>query len=92
MVLVQVKADNTCTNLVTEVHLIVYSLYRAKDITEKVYNNIMNSMQISHKVDTIFMNLKNYKTYYHHWLILNPSDKMNLNSSDESVALSNLSI
>ena len=65
MVLVQVKADNTCTNLVTEVHLIVYSLYRAKDITEKVYNNIMNSMQISHKVDTIFMNLKNYKTYDH---------------------------
>ena len=66
MVLVQVKADNTCTNLITEVHLIVYSLYRAKDITEKVYNNIMNSMQISHKVDTIFMNLKNYKIYDHH--------------------------
>ena len=66
MVLVQVKADNTCTNLVTEVHLIVYSLYRAKYITEKVYNNIMNSMQISHKVDTIFMNLKNYKIYDHH--------------------------
>ena len=38
------------------------------------------------------MNLKNYKIYDHHWRILNPSDKMNLNSSDESVALSNLSI
>ena len=36
----QVKAGNTSENL-----QIIYSLYRAKKITKKVYNNIMNSIQ-----------------------------------------------
>ena len=36
----QVKSGNTSGNL-----QIIYSLYRAKEITKKVYNNIMNSIQ-----------------------------------------------
>ena len=40
--LVQVKAGNTCENVLNEIRQIIYSLYRAKEITKKVYNNIMN--------------------------------------------------
>ena len=43
--LAQVKADNTSENLLNEIRQIIYSLYRAKEITKKVYNNIMKSMK-----------------------------------------------
>ena len=39
--LAQVKAGNTSENLLNEVRKIIYSLYRAKEITKKVYNNII---------------------------------------------------
>ena len=39
----QVKAGNTSENLLNEIRQIIYSSYRAKEITKKVYNNIMNS-------------------------------------------------
>ena len=42
----QVKAGNTSENLLNEIRQIVYSLYRAKEITKKVYNNIMNSIKL----------------------------------------------
>ena len=41
--LAQVKAGNTSENLLNEIRQIVYSLYQAKELTKKVYNNIMNS-------------------------------------------------
>ena len=41
--LAQVKGGNTSENLINEIRQIIYSLYRAKEITKKVYNNIMNS-------------------------------------------------
>ena len=44
--LAQVKAGNTSENLLNEIRQIIYSLYRAKDITKKVYNNIMNSIKV----------------------------------------------
>ena len=44
--LAQAKAGNTSENLVNEIHQIIYFLYRAKEITKKVYNNIMNSMKL----------------------------------------------
>ena len=44
--LAQVKADNTSENLLNEVRQIIYSLYRAKEITKKVYNNIMNLIKL----------------------------------------------
>ena len=44
--LAQVKAGNTSENLLNEIRQIIYSLYRAKEITKKVYNNIMNSIKL----------------------------------------------
>ena len=44
--LAQVKAGNTSENLLNEIRKIIYSLYRAKEITKKVYNNIMNSVKL----------------------------------------------
>ena len=46
IVLAQVKAGNTSENLLNEIRQIIYSLYRAKEITKKVYNNIMNSIKL----------------------------------------------
>ena len=44
--LAQVKAGNTSENLLNEIRQIIYSLYRTKEITEKLYNNIMNSIKL----------------------------------------------
>ena len=44
--LAQVKASNTSENLLNEIRQIIYSLYRATEITKKVYNNIMNSTKV----------------------------------------------
>ena len=44
--LAQVKAGNTSENLQNEIRQIIYSLYRAKEIIKKVYNNIMNSIKL----------------------------------------------
>ena len=43
--LAQVKAGNNSENLINEIRQIVYSLYQSKEITKKVYNNIIKSMQ-----------------------------------------------
>ena len=44
--LAQVKAGNNSENLLNEIRQIVYSLYQTKEITKKVYNNIIKSIQI----------------------------------------------
>ena len=38
--LAQVKVGNNSHNLLNEIRQIIYSLYRAKEITKKVYNNL----------------------------------------------------
>ena len=43
--LAQVKAGNNSENLLNEIRQIVYSLYHSKQITKKVYNNIIKSIQ-----------------------------------------------
>ena len=40
------KADNVSENLLNEIKQIIYSLHPAKEITKKVYNNIMNSIKL----------------------------------------------
>ena len=40
--LAQVKADSTSENLLNEIRQMIYSLYQAKKITKKVYNNMIN--------------------------------------------------
>ena len=44
--LAQIKADNNSESLLNEIIQIVYSLYRSKEITKKVYNNIINSIKV----------------------------------------------
>ena len=42
--LAQVKAGNNSESLLNEIRQIVYSLYQSKQITKKVYHNIINSI------------------------------------------------
>ena len=44
--LAQVKGGITSENLLNEIRQIIYSLYRAKEVTKKVYNNIMNLVKV----------------------------------------------
>ena len=42
--LAQVKAGEKIQNLLKEIRLIVYSLYQSRQITKKVYNNVINQL------------------------------------------------
>ena len=42
--LAQVKAGNNSQNLLNEIRQIIDSLYQSKEITKKVYNNLMKSL------------------------------------------------
>ena len=44
--LAQIKAGNNSESLLNEIRQIVYSLYRSKEITEKVYNTIIKSIKL----------------------------------------------
>ena len=54
--------------------------------------NEFNKGILDNRIDTMFMNFKNSKTSYLYRLLLNLSNKINLNRSDKKIALSNLSI
>ena len=47
--LAQIKRGNTSENILNEIRDIIYSLYQAKEITKKVFNNIMNSIRYNTK-------------------------------------------
>ena len=40
----QVKAGNNSEKLLNEIRQIVYSLYQSKEITKKLYNNLIKSI------------------------------------------------
>ena len=44
--LAQIKAGNNYESLLNEIRQIVYSLYQSKEITKKVYNNIIKSIKV----------------------------------------------
>ena len=44
LLLARVKAGNTSENILDEIRQIVYSLYQAKQISKKVYNNSLKSI------------------------------------------------
>ena len=44
--LAQVKAGNNSESLLNEIRQIVFSLYQSKQITKKVYNNIIKSINV----------------------------------------------
>ena len=43
--LAQVKAGNNSEHLLNEIRQIVYCLYQSKELTKKVYNNIIKFIQ-----------------------------------------------
>ena len=88
----QIKAGNNSESSLNEIREIVYSLYRSKEITKKVYNNIIKSIKVYYRMDTIFMNSENSKTSEYHVLMLKLTDKLDLRRGQKTVALSNLSI
>ena len=44
--LAQINACNNSESLLNEIRQIVYSLYQSKEITKKVYNNIIKSIKV----------------------------------------------
>ena len=44
--LAQVQAGNTSENVFNEICQTKYSLYEAKEVTKKVYNNILNLIKV----------------------------------------------
>ena len=44
--LAQVKAGHNSDSLLNEIRKIVYSLHQSRDITKKVYNNIIKSIKV----------------------------------------------
>ena len=44
--LAQIKAGNNSERLLNEIRQIAYSLHRSKEITKKVYNNIIKSIKV----------------------------------------------
>ena len=64
---------------------------KSKEISKRVYNNIIKSIQIW-KIDTMFMNSRNSKISEPHVLIISLTDKLDLRKREKSIALLNLSI
>ena len=44
--LAQIKAGNNSESSLNEIRQIVYCLYQSKEITKKVYNNIIKSIKV----------------------------------------------
>ena len=44
--LAEEQAGNISENLLNDLRKVMYSLYQVKEITKKVYNNIMNSIKL----------------------------------------------
>ena len=44
--LAQIKTGNNSESLLNEIRQIAYSLYRSKEITKKVHNNIIKSIKV----------------------------------------------
>ena len=89
--LAQVKASNNSESLLNEIRQIIYSLYQSKQITKKLYNNIIKSINIK-KMDTIFINTENSKTSKPHLLTLKLTNKLDSRFGEKVIALSNLNI
>ena len=44
--LAQIKAGNNSESLLNDIRQIAYSLYRSKEMTKKVYNNMIKSIKV----------------------------------------------
>ena len=89
--LANVKAGNNSHSLLSEIRQIVYSLYQSKEITKKVYSNIIKSIQLW-KWILYLWTLEIVRFLNNYVLILKITDKLDLRRGEKNVALSNLSI
>ena len=64
----QVKVGDTSENVLNGIRKKIFTLCQEKGITKKVYNNIMNSINLQNRVDTVFMNSKTSGTFDPHKL------------------------
>ena len=46
LLLSEIYAGNNSESLLNEIRQIIYSLYQSKEITKKVYNNIIKSIKV----------------------------------------------
>ena len=46
MALEQISAGSNSESLLNEIRQIIYSLYRSKEITKKVYDNVIKSIKV----------------------------------------------
>ena len=74
--LAQLKAENNSKKLKNEVRQLLYSLYRWKKLTKKLYKKLLDWHYL--KMETIFMNSENSKTSRQHRFKLDFTDKLNL--------------
>ena len=82
--LAQVKTGNNSKSLLNEIRQIVH---HSKQITKKVYSNIINLFNnVNIKMDTIFMNSENSKTSKPHVLILKLTDKLDIRIAEKVIA------
>ena len=51
----QLKSGNTCENLLDKTRQLIYFLYQAKEISKKVYNNVMKSIRLQHKKRILYL-------------------------------------
>ena len=49
LLLSEISAGNNSESLLNQIRQIVYSLYQSKEITKKVYNNIIKSITVNTK-------------------------------------------
>ena len=67
-------------------------MYQSKEITKKVYNNIIKSIKVYYKNGYYLYEIRNSRTSEYHVSILKLTDKLDLRRGQKSIALSNLSI
>ena len=76
--LAQVEAGNNSESLLNDIRQIVYFLYQLKEITKKLYNNIIKWIQWNYKNGYNIYELRKQESTEPHVLILNLSDKLDL--------------
>ena len=106
--LAQIQAGNNSNKLKNEIRQLLHSLYRSKNMTKQVYNNLIKPIWIKniiiiiiiivtvkgihYKMDTIFMNTENSKTNEPHRFKLGLADKLKLKYPNKNIALVDSSI
>ena len=90
--LAQAKSCSIFENLLNEIRYHIF-FYRAKEITTKVYNNILSAIKLQYKYGNyIFMNFKNSEKSdpYRLSSIFNLTDEIDLRRKNKNISLSNL--